>query len=139
LPNAAALVSSQVALITNKVEALKPPVDLITKVEFTTNRHQIDAKVEILKPLMAVENIVLTIKARDYGNPAGRRVDEFSKAIATHPYFVRRLRQGEGEGIRLRERAIQPEVDATDAVSPSRPFIPFIIECRYRETLRPNE
>jgi hypothetical protein len=139
LPNALALVSNQVAIITNKIEGLKSPVELITKVELTTNRHEITAKVDILKPTTAVENILLTIKARDYGNPPGRRVDEFSKAIATHPYFARRLREGEGEGIRLRERAIQPELDSSDPVSPSKPFVPFMIECRYRETYRANE
>jgi hypothetical protein len=66
-------------------------------------------------------------------------VDEFSKAIATHPYFAQRLLPGEGQGIRLRERAIQPEFDATDPLTPSRPFIPFVIECRYRDTIRANE
>ena len=54
------------------------------------------------------------IKARDYGAGHGRRIEEFSKAIVTHPYFAQRLYEGEGQGIRLRERAIQPEIDPTD-------------------------
>jgi hypothetical protein len=137
--NVLVLVSNQLALVTNKVEAFKTPVDLITKIDITTNRQQATANLEITKPITAVEQVVLTIKARDYGNPPGKRVDEFSKAIAAHPYFAQRLHQEEGQGIRLRERAIQPEFDPADPVNGSRPFIPFVIECRYRETPRANE
>lgn len=137
--NILTLISNQIAAITNKVESFKTPVDLITKVEVTTNRNVATAKIEITKPVTASEHIVLTIKARDYSNPPGRRVDEFSKALASHPYFAQRLVQAEGEGIRLRERSIQPDVDSSDPVSPARPFVPFVIECRYRDTLRANE
>jgi hypothetical protein len=137
--NIMTLISNQIAAITSKVESLKTSVELITKVEVTTNRNVATAKIEITKPVTASEHVVLMIKARDYGNPPGRRVDEFSKAIANHPYFAQRLVQAEGEGIRLRERSIQPAVDSSDPVSPTRPFIPFAIECRYRETLRANE
>jgi hypothetical protein len=137
--NILTLVSNQLAMITNRIEALKTSVDLITKIELVTNRQQVTAEIEITKPLTAAEQVVLTIKARDYGDPPGKRVDEFSKAIATHPYFAQRLLQEEGQGIRLRERAIQPEIDLTDSSNPSRPFIPFVIECRYRDTLRVNE
>ncbi len=137
--NIPVLLSNQLALITNKVESLKTPLDLVIKIDVTTNRSEVTAHIEITKPTAAVEQVLLTIKARDYGTPAGRRVDEFSKALATHPYFAARLHQGEGEGIRLRERAIQPETDLSDLVSPGKPFIPFTIECRYRETLRANE
>jgi hypothetical protein len=137
--NVQTLLSNQIALITNKVEALKTTVPLISKVDWTTNRQQVTAQVEITKPLTAVEQVVLTIKARDYGNPSGRRVDEFSKAIATQPYFAQRLLQEDGQGIRLRERAIQPELDAVDPTNPGKPYIPFVIECRYRDTLRANE
>ncbi|MFO1500678.1 MAG: hypothetical protein U1G07_20220 [Verrucomicrobiota bacterium] len=138
-PNILSLVSNQIALITNSVEAFKTPVGLVTKVDVITNQNQATANIEIIKPVTAAEQVVLTIKARDYSNPMGRRVDEFSKAIAAHPYFAQRLRQTDGEGIRLRERAIQPELDQADAVSPAKPFVPFVIECRYRDTLRANE
>jgi hypothetical protein len=137
--NVLMLLSNELAAITNRIEALKTPAALTTKIDLSTNRQQVTAHIEITKPLTAVEQVVLTIKARDYGNPPGRRVDEFSKAIATHPYFAQRLLPGEGQGIRLRERAIQPEFDATDPLTPSRPFIPFVIECRYRDTIRANE
>ena len=137
--NILTLLSNQLALITNKVESLKTPAALLTKVELTTNGHQVTANIEITKPLTTVEQVTLTIKARDYGTPPGKRVDEFSKAIANHPYFAQNLRPGEGEGIRLRERAIQVEVDTTDSVNPSKPFIPFVIECRYRGITRANE
>ncbi len=138
-PNILGLLSNQIAGITGRVESLKTPVELITKVVVTTNDSKATAKVEIVKPVTSSEHVVLTIRARDYSNSPGRRVDEFSKAILKHPYFAQRLREGEGEGIRLRERAIQWELDATDPISPSRPFVPFVIECRYRETLRANE
>jgi hypothetical protein len=138
-PDVQGLLSNQMASITGKVESLKTKVDLITKVELATNRSEVTAKIEINKPATAGEDVVLTIKARDYSNPPGKRVDEFSKAILKHPYFAQRLQQAEGEGIRLRERAIHSELDPTDPLTPNRPFVPFIIECRYRETLRANE
>jgi hypothetical protein len=138
-PNVLTLVSNQIALITNKVEALKTPVDLLTKIEVSTNANQASANIEITKPTTTVELITLTIRARDYSNPPGRHVDEFSKAIAHDPYFSRVLNPGEGEGIRLRERAIQPEVDTLDPINPNKPFIPFVIECRYRPVTRANE
>lgn len=134
----ASLVSNQVNVLTNKL-ALGPSVPFTTKVEVTTNATQVTARIEIVKPVTAVERVVLTVKARDYANPPGRRVDEFSRALARHPYFAKLLQDGEGQGIRLRERAIQPEVDATDSVHPGKPFVPFVIECRYRENLRANE
>ncbi len=134
----ASLVSNQVNVLTNKL-GLNPAVPFTAKVEVKTNATQATATIEIVKPATAAERIVLTIKARDYSNPPGRRVDEFSRALARHPYFARLLQEGEGQGIRLRERAIQPEVDLADAVHPGRPFVPFVIECRYRETLRANE
>jgi hypothetical protein len=138
-PDFLALVSNQISAITNKVESLKAPVELITKIDLTTNQTQAAASVEIIKPLTAIEQVTLVIKARDYGNPPGRHVDEFSKALSRHPYFAKNLRAGEGEGIRLRERAIQPELDPLDPVNPNRPFIPFVIECRYRPVTRANE
>jgi hypothetical protein len=137
--NISLLISNQLAAITNKIDSFKTPGELITKVDLVTNRQEITAKLELTKPITAVEQIVLTIKARDYGNPPGKRVDEFSKALATHPYFAARLVPEEGQGIRLRERGIQPEFDAADQVSPGRPFVPFVIECRYRDSLRANE
>jgi hypothetical protein len=133
------LISNEVALITNRIDALKVPVPLLTKVDVSTNGNQATAKIEIIKPTTAGEHVVLTIKARDYANPPGKRVDEFSRAISAHPYFAQRLRDGEGEGIRLRERAIQPEFDPSDPLTPEKSFVRFVIECRYRETLRANE
>lgn len=137
--NILTLVTNQIAAITNRVEAFKTPVELLTKIEVSTNRQQATAKIEITRPPTAIERVVLTVKARDYGNPPGKRVDEFSKTISAHPYFGQRLLQGEGEGILLRERAIHPEVDQADPVNPGRPFVPFLIECRYHDTTRANE
>lgn len=138
-PSILGLVSNQIGVITGKVASLITETPLTTKIDLTTNGSQATAKIEIAKPATAAERVLLTIKARDYGNPPGSQVDEFSKALAAHPYFAQRLRQGEGQGIRLRERAIQPEIDPADPVNPSKPFVPFVIECRYRETLRANE
>lgn len=135
----ASLVAKEIGVLTGKVEAASSSVPLTTKVDLSTNATQVTAKIEITKPATAVERIVLTVKARDYSNPPGRRVDEFSRALARHPYFAQRLQEGEGQGIRLRERAIQPEVDPSDPINPGKPFVPFVIECRYRETQRANE
>jgi hypothetical protein len=132
------LISNQLAVITNKVEALKSAVELITKIDLTTNGTRVNAAIEVTRPIAAVEQITLTIKARDFGNPLGKRVDEFSKAIASHPYFAQRLRPGDGEGIRLRERAIQAQVDS-DLSNASKPYIPFTIECRFQDIVRAHE
>jgi hypothetical protein len=133
------LVSNRLEVITNQVEALKAPVALETKISVVTNTGVAPARVEIRKPATATEHVALTIRARDYSASLGKQVDEFFNAITAHPYFAQRLRQGEGEGIRLKERPIQPEFDSPDSASSSRPFIPFTIECRYREVVRVNE
>jgi hypothetical protein len=134
--NVAVLVANQIAAITNKVETLKGAVELITKTEVTTNAGMATAKIDILKPTTAVEQILLTLKARDYGNPPGRRIDDFSKAIATHPYFAHCLLQGE-QGIRFKDRGINPEFDQGDPSA--KPYVRLEVDCRYRETLRANE
>lgn len=137
--NILSVVSNQISAVSNKFDTLKGSVPLITKIDLTTNATQVSASLQLTKPTVAIEDIVLIVKARDYSNPPGKRVDEFSKGIAAHPYFAQRLRRGEGEGIRLRERAIQPEFDTTDPISPMKPFVPFVIECRYRQSVRANE
>jgi hypothetical protein len=137
--NVQGVVNSQLAAITNKLDIGKGGVPLKIKTDILTNDVQATANVEIIRPTTATEQVVLTIKARDYGLARGRRIDEFSKAIAAHPYFAQRLYQGEGKGISLRERAIQAEIDPADTVMPGKPFVPFVLECRYRETIRANE
>ena len=137
--NVMAMVNNQLAAITNKLDEFKGSVPLKIKTEVLTNDVQATANIEIVRPTTSTEHIVLTIKARDYGTARGRRIEEFTKAIAAHPYFAQRLYEGEGQGIRLRERAIQAEVDPSDTLMPGRPFVPFVLECRYRETIRANE
>jgi hypothetical protein len=132
-------VNRELGSLTNKLDGFKGSGQLKIKTEVLTNDVQATANIEITRPTTASEQIVLTIKARDYGAARGRRIDEFSKAIASHPYFAQRLYEGEGQGIRLRERAIQPEVDPADTLMPGKPFVPFVLECRYRETTRANE
>jgi hypothetical protein len=132
-------VATRLGTITNQVKSLLTPAPLAIKVNMVTNRERATAQIEIKRPAISVERITLTIKARDYSNPPGRNVDEFFKTIASHPYFAALLEQDQGQGIRLRERAIQPELDQADILNPSRPYIPFTIECRYKELVRVNE
>jgi hypothetical protein len=137
--NLLTLVSNRISTITNQVRNLITPVPLATKINLVTNKQQVTAQIEIKRPPTAAELITLTIKARDYSTPPGRQVDDFFKAIAAQKYFAERLHGGQGEGIRLRERAIQPELDQSDSSAQSRPYIPFSIECRCREIVRSNE
>jgi hypothetical protein len=137
--NLLTIVTNRVGVITNQVKSLITPAPLATKINMITNKQRVTAQIEIKRPPTATEQITLTIKARDYSNPPGRQVDEFFKAIAAHNYFAQHLHGGNSQGLRLKERAIQPELDQADAISPARPFIPFSIECRYEEIVRSNE
>ncbi len=137
--NILAVLNNQLALITNRAEYATSKVPPVTKVSLDTNQTRVLASVEIIKPATTTERITLTIEARDYSEVPGRRVDEFSYAIANLPYFKARLQTAEGQGIRLKERAIRPDFDPQDPVQPNKPFVPFTIECNYEESVRANE
>jgi hypothetical protein len=137
--NVLSLISNQLAVITNRAEYIASKVPPITKLSLETNNARILAAIEIVKPATTTERVTLTIEARDYSDVPGRRVDEFSYAIASLPYFRERLQTTEGQGIRLKERAIRPEFDPQDPVQPNKPFVPFTIECKYEERVRANE
>jgi hypothetical protein len=132
-------VEKQLALITNRAEYAASKVPPVTKVSFETNDTRIVASVEITKPASAAEKITLTIEARDYSEVPGRRVDDFKNAITNLPYFKERLQSTEGQGIRLKDRFFHQEFDPQDLVNPTKPFIPFTIECKYEERVRTNE
>jgi hypothetical protein len=133
------LITNVVNAITNRTEFLTNQVPLIIKQEVSTNASRINAKVEVIRPILIVEQIVLTIQARDYSNPPGRQVDEFYKAVAASPYFKEHLHKVEGQGLKFKERAIQTAVDPLDPLQPTVPFIAFTLECKYRDQARSNE
>ncbi len=137
--DASSLLAAQLLQITNRAQFATNKTPVITKISFDTNATRINASVEIIKPATATEYVTLLIDARDYNDPPGKRVDEFSRAIASLPYFKDRLHAGEGEGIRLKERAIRPELDSQDFLLPTKPYIPFAIECQYQDKARANE
>jgi hypothetical protein len=134
------LVAGQIVALTNRTELLTNQVRLLPpKIDITTNEYSVNAQIEIVKPAAMTEQIALTFRARDYGTPPGKQVDEFLRAIAQVPYFRDRLHKGEGQAIWLRERSIQPKTDPDDPLDPDRPFIPFTVECRYADVVRCNE
>lgn len=138
-PDAGALLAAQLLQITNRTQFATNKIPVITKISFDTNATRITASVEIIKPATATEHITLLIDARDYNDPPGKHLDDFSRAIGSLPYFKDRLHVGEGEGIRLKERAIRPELDSQDFLLPNKPYIPFTIECQYQDKVRAND
>jgi hypothetical protein len=137
--NVLGAVSNQLAAITNRAEYASSKTPPITKVSLETNDTRIVVAVEIIKPASATEKIMLTIEARDYSDVSGRRVDDFKSAITHLPYFKERLQTTEGQGTRMKDRLFHQEFDPQDPVHPTKPFIPFTIECNYEERVRTNE
>jgi hypothetical protein len=97
---------------------------LMTSVEFTTVPW-------------AMENIVVEIRGRDYGNPPGAAIDEFARRIQNSPFFKEWLEPG--SGFRFMERPPQPRPDPSDPVNPNALFVPFAIELRFQERIFTNE
>jgi hypothetical protein len=133
------LLSNQLAVITHRPQYASSKVPPITKISLETNDTRILASVEIIKPATATERITLTIEARDYSEVPGRRIDEFSYAIGTIPYFKERLETAEGQGVRLKDRTPRPELDPQDPLQPNKAFVPFTLECKYQEKVRAND
>jgi predicted RNase H-related nuclease YkuK (DUF458 family) len=133
------VVARQLSLITNRAEYATNRIRPIVKITVDTNQTKITAALELVRPAAAIEKIVLTIDARDYSDVPGKRVDDFLKAIAGNPYFKERLEIADGQGVRLKERAIQPDSDPLDPLHPGKPFIPFKVECRFKERIQANE
>ncbi len=77
------------------------------------------------KPASVVHKVSLLISARDSGEPPA--AEKFIEALATQPYFKERLRAE--DPVLLRERLPQ-QLDPLDATNK---FIPFSIECVFKE------
>lgn len=88
----------------------------------TTNKQ---GQVTRGNPAKSTNLLTMTLVARDYSNPPA--AEQFVQALEKHPYF-RSLLKWPG-GVRLKER-LPARVDPFD---PNRTFIPFVIECQFKE------
>jgi hypothetical protein len=133
-------ISNQLKQIVKKYPFTTNHIDFSTKIAISaTNaaKTEFTAKVEFTLPTVARENISLQIMGRDYA-PGPGALDEFTRKIAAHPFFRARLREGEGGGINTLERPPQPRIDPGDP-GDARPFVPFTIECVFKDRLVANE
>jgi type IV pilus assembly protein PilM len=83
------------------------------------------------KTTNVVERIVLTIQAKNYGEPEA--VDKWIEMITVEPYFTNHLRRD--QPVLLKE--LQPR--QVDPLAPSRTFSFFTTECIYSERLYKDE
>lgn len=109
---------------------------VVTHVKFITNRLQIGAQIEVIKPLTVAETIALKLEGRDYSKTPGSRIDPFFAQLKSVPYFQNVL--GKTNAI-LRIPDYQARPDASDRISPDAPFISFLIECILPERFYSNE
>jgi hypothetical protein len=134
--NAAELAQALLGVITNKPEFVRYQSALKATLNVTTNPIQIVAKVDVIKPETVTEKITLNIRARDYGNPPGKRVDRFYETITNTPYFKSFIGRSGGS---VQPDSIQPRDDRTDLISPTDLYIPFTIELSSPERIRSND
>jgi hypothetical protein len=100
-------------------------------------KKEITSKVDFSNVPWAQEEIVVEIRGRDYGNPPGTAIDEFSKRLSNSPFFKEWLQPG--RGLRFTERPPQPRPDPQDPLNPNALFVPFTIELRLKERIFTNE
>lgn len=96
----------------------------IEEVKSKTN----DDKVVPGKPAVSVENILVTIEAKDSCSSPGDQIGRFREVLTTNSYFQSVL--GKTNEVRLVN--YQPPQSSPD----SRPFVLFTVECRYPERRR---
>lgn len=133
-------ISNQLKQVVKKFPFTTNQIEYTTKIAMAaTNaaRTEFTAKVEFTLPMVARENISLQILGRDYA-PGPGALDDFTRKIAALPFFRERLRDGEGGGINTLERPPQPRVDPGDS-GDTRPFVPFTIECVFKDRVIANE
>jgi hypothetical protein len=82
------------------------------------------------KPAAAVENITITIEAKDW-NPTEQNYNKFKEALAKYPYFQTNL-MNRADSLRLTSLS-KPAFDPSD---PLRPFVVFTLEMQYPEIRR---
>jgi hypothetical protein len=104
----------------------------------STNEAQgvVVVKCEFGLPPVAIEDIDLTLDARDYGNPPGAAIDDFAKRLVTLPYFAQRLGSSDTR-MRFVDRPPNPEPDNTEPGSPM--FKRFSIRLKYEDRVLTNE
>lgn len=134
--NLQARASEMLQSLTNRAEFQPFLSALKTDVSISTNRIQIVGKIQVIKPQTVAERIRMTIRARDYGHPAGVHVDPFYAAVTNAPYFRSYLNRTNSS---VQPEAIQAAVDTTDPIRPEDPFMPFTIECTLPDRIRTNE
>jgi hypothetical protein len=133
-------ISNQLKLIVKKYPFTTNQIEYSTKIAMSATNAagtEFTAKVEFTLPLVARENISLQIMGRDYA-PGPGALDDFTRKIASQPSFREWLREGESGGINTLERPPQPRIDPGEP-GEARPFVPFTIECVFRDRVVANE
>lgn len=101
-------------------------------VGFVATNEQSRVGTKTLNTPGAVESIVLTLAARDYGRPEDNNIARFQQTLATNGFFREHLAP---DGINMVQMG-QPEVDPDE---PTKSFVSFSLACRYIEKLRKRE
>ena len=81
-------------------------------------------------PATSTEKIVLTLTAKDYGNPTDQNYSKFKDQLAALPFFKTQL--PDANSIKFK-RFSQPTVDKDDL---SRSYVSFPLECSFPEKTR---
>lgn len=122
--------------ITNRADLIRYQPFLTTAFSVTTNAIQIFAKIEVLKPETMVELVSLKIRARDYSERPGSRVDTFFSKVTNAPLFSRLLKNSVSS---VQPESIQQREDVTDLITPRAVYIPFSVSFSLPERIRENE
>ena len=131
--------------ITNGTELARYHSALTTALTITTNRikifgqrafSQIVAKAEVVKPKTVTENVMLTIRARDYSSPFGSRVDAFFAGLTNLNVFHGFPSETNSS---VQQESIQPMDDLTDLINPTGVYIPVTVKINFPERIRANE
>jgi hypothetical protein len=77
------------------------------------------------------ERIILTLEARDYGNPSQQNYDKFRQLLSKYPFFQERLQRQDGFVFAGTVGILTP-----DAQAPGESFVPFALEGRFPEVRR---
>jgi hypothetical protein len=96
---------------------------------------QATAKAEFVSSPWAMEQAVVQISGRDYGNPPGAGADELLRRLNTSTFLKPLLELG-----RFVQRPPQARPpDSQDPDNPTAPFLPFTIELTLKERVLTNE
>jgi hypothetical protein len=77
------------------------------------------------------ERIVLTLEARDYGDPSQQNYDKFRQLLSKYPFFQERLQRQDGFVF-----AGTVGILTADPQAAGEFFVPFALECRFPEVRR---